>query len=162
MESTTYRKTLQTMALQDSHTPHCSPRVPLTASCPGKTSCKNQCAHASFILIQMRARGDAAFLIGGRYLNKVCRYNGLVNRRLEPGMNSADPSVFARRASEVKPCLRQIGVVTPEAIYRPDRNYRPRGSWPDQSIQARLTGAICQPGGITSGLPVRPQICSKC
>ena len=26
-------------------------------------------------------------------------YNGLVNRRLEPGMNPADPSVFTRRAS---------------------------------------------------------------
>src|SRR5258708_32708172 len=29
------------MALQDSHTAHCSPRLPLTARFPGKTSCKS-------------------------------------------------------------------------------------------------------------------------
>ena len=66
---TTYRKTLQIRPLQVSHTAHCSPGLPLTASFPGKTACKNQRAHVSFILTQMRARGDAAFLIGGLYLN---------------------------------------------------------------------------------------------
>ena len=34
-------------------------------------SCKNQRAHASFILTQIRPRGDAAFLIEGGYLNNL-------------------------------------------------------------------------------------------
>ena len=41
MESTTYSKSLQTSRLQDSHTAHCLPGSPLTASVPGKTSCKS-------------------------------------------------------------------------------------------------------------------------
>jgi hypothetical protein len=41
VESTTYRKTLQNKALQVSHIAHCLPGPPLTASSPGKTSCKS-------------------------------------------------------------------------------------------------------------------------
>jgi hypothetical protein len=43
----------------------------------------------------MRARGDAAFLIGGLYLNKVCSYNGLGNRRVSAGNKVSPATVCA-------------------------------------------------------------------
>ena len=46
------------------HTAHCSPFVPLAASFPGKTACKNQCAHCEIYRNTDAARGEAAF--GGR------------------------------------------------------------------------------------------------
>ena len=50
MESTTYRKTLQIRALQDSHTAHRSSGLPAMAVLPGKTACKYEPPHARLIL----------------------------------------------------------------------------------------------------------------
>src|SRR6266581_4702831 len=47
------------MALQDSHTAHWSPGSPLTASSPGKTACKNQCAHCEIYRSTHRERSEA-------------------------------------------------------------------------------------------------------
>jgi hypothetical protein len=47
-------KTLQTNTLQGLHTVHRLPGVHAVASVPAKTAHKNQRAHASFILTQMR------------------------------------------------------------------------------------------------------------
>ena len=53
MESITYRKTLQTKPLQDSHTAHVLLTVHTVAAVPAKTAHKNRCAHARLILTQM-------------------------------------------------------------------------------------------------------------
>jgi len=59
------------MALQDLHIAHPSLAVHTVAAVPAKTAHKNRCAHGRFVLTQMPARGEAAFLIGELYLNNL-------------------------------------------------------------------------------------------
>jgi hypothetical protein len=57
VESTTYRKALQNKALQDSHTAHCSPSLPVVAPLPGRTAhklpVKISALIARFIVVHM-------------------------------------------------------------------------------------------------------------
>ncbi len=121
----------------------------------GKAAGRDESARLWHVKETPRQSGDASCYNAGWRRDGVPGHGQLLlrkkekrqtSRRIEDVPHSYLASIVANELRTVKRFLRPMVGQFPSC--------RAPGRWPDQSIQARLSGAICQPGGITSGLPV--------